>query len=131
MSQVFGTQQAPLVEIISGYASAQEDLLAVAATPGWHVVGAFFLKVTTPVRLQVVGSVSHPSLALRSRVFDLADAAPVSGSEVSLVSLVDARAISGSFTLQGGRVYQFQSEAVGSEGADRFGTVKVAEMVGA
>lgn len=117
------------VEIIAAYSASHREILAVAATPGWYVVGAFQMTATAKARLELIGSVSDASLVLRARLFDVALGEPVSGSTAQLSTVVDSRALSGMFSLAGPKLYQIQAEVTGGSGDDKFGVMKSASLV--
>lgn len=121
-----------IIEILSVYATPEVYLDAVAATPGWYVIGAFPMPATADLMTDIIGSVSHASLTLRVRLYCITPGAVgvVSGSEASLNSLSDTAAKSGVVTLQGGRLYQFQMEVTGAAGADKFGVTRRATLAG-
>lgn len=121
-----------IIEILSMYATAEQTLDAVAATPGWNVIGAFPMPATAKVRLDVLGLVSDASLQLRARFYCVTDGAvgPVSGSEAVLTDQSDERAYSGVVELVANRTYQIQAEVTGNAGTNYFGTVRRAAPVG-
>src|SRR5262245_2591698 len=106
----------PEVEVLSAYSAPQAPIPAVAATPGWYVVGAFFLHAAAELRLELIGAVSDASLTMRARLFDLVVKAPVSGIQATisgLNGLTDQRVLSTSAELAGNRTYQIQVEVTG------------------
>lgn len=124
--QGFALTLEQIIEIISVYATAEQYIDAVAATPGWYVIGGFPMPATADIRLDMIGSVSDPSLTLRSRLYCVTPGAVgiVSGSEVTLNSTNDTEAFSGVFTLTAGRIYEFQAEVTGNAGSSYFGVVR-------
>jgi len=112
-----------LIEVISTYTATEQAIMAVAASPGWYAVGAFKMRATLAVFLGGVVSVSHASLTLRARLFDLTAAVPV---EIQLATqeLVDTYTSSGEAELVGGHIYQMQIEVVGNAGEQYFGSMK-------
>jgi hypothetical protein len=130
--QGFALTQEQIIEVLSVYATAERQIDAVAATPGWNVIGAFFMPATAVIRVDLLGSVSHASLTLRVRLYCVSPGSVgvVSGSEASLNSLTDVQVFSGNVELTGKRNYQFQAEVTGSSGIDRFGIVRRAAPVG-
>jgi hypothetical protein len=126
--QTIALTTSPQVEIISAYATTNQTLPAVSASPGWYVLGAFFMPVTHDVRLETIGVVSHAGLTLRVRLFDLTEAKPISGTLVELTELVDTRRRSGLVNLKGNRAYQVQAECIGG-GPSGFAVVKTATLV--
>lgn len=129
----FALTQEQIIEILSVYATAERIIDAVAATPGWHVIGAFTMPASADVLVDVVGSVSDDSaLTLRVRLFDITPGSvgPVSGSTASTTSETDVRFTSGSITLTGGHLYQFQAEVTGGSGSSLYGAVRRATLSG-
>lgn len=124
------TQQT--IEILSLYATSQQPILAVVADPGWTVVGTFPMPTTADIRLDLIGSVSDPSLTMIARLYctTAGFAGEVSGSRVQLTSLIDAEMFSAQFTLNGGRIYQVQAEVTGNAGDSYFGYVRRAAPAG-
>lgn len=120
------------IEILSLYSSSAQSILAVAAEPGWNVIGAFPMPTTADIRLDVIGSVSDPSLAMNARMYCVSPGfvGIVSGSSVQLTSVVDVEVFSGQFTLVGGLLYQVQAEVVGNAGDSYFGLVRRAAPAG-
>jgi hypothetical protein len=120
------------IDILSLYSSAAQSILAVAAEPGWNVIGAFPMPITADIRLDVIGSVSDPSLMMSVRVYCVTPGSVgvVSGSLVKLASLIDTEVFSGVFTLTGGLLYQVQAEVVGAAGDSFFGLVRRAAPAG-
>ncbi len=111
------------LEIIASVQTGNKVVLAVAAAPGWNVIGEFYLPVGAPARLEAIGAVSDASLAMTVRLFDLADVAAISGSPARLTALSYTRVLSGLFDLLGGRTYQIQAQVVGNLGDTYFGSV--------
>jgi len=118
----FATTSRPSLEILSAYAAGQDDIESVAATPGWQVVGAFYLPVSAALRLELIGSVSVGTLTMRTRLVDLSTNLPISGTEASTTSTTETRSLSPIFELTGARSYQIQVEVTGGTGG--FGTVR-------
>lgn len=121
-----------IIEILSVYATAEQYIDAVAATPGWTVIGAFTMPATADVLVDVLGSVSNVALALRVRIYDITPGSvgAVSGSTAQLNSTTDTQAYSGVVSLVGGHKYQFQAEVTGLAGSAYFGVVRRAMPVG-
>lgn len=130
--QGLGLTQEQIIEILSVYATAEQYLDAVAATPGWYVIGAFTMPATADLRTDVLGAVSDPSLTLRVRLYCVSPGAvgPVSGSEATLGTLSDSQALSGAISLTAGLIYQFQAEVTGAAGSGYFGVVRRATLAG-
>lgn len=127
-----GTTTASVVEVISAYSAANQMIPAVTATPGWFVIGSFFMPKSAPVKLELIGVVSAGGLVMRARLFDLSTATPVSGTTTpNITSIVpDERQVSGAVDLTGGRSYQIQVEVIGAV-ADSFGVVRNAAPISA
>ena len=130
--QGFALTQEQIIEVLSVYATAEQYLDAVAATPGWYVIGAFPMPASADLRLDVIGSVSDAALALRVRLYDVTAGAvaEVSGSTAQLGTTIDSQAFSGVVSLIGGHTYQFQAEVTGSVGSGFFGAVRRATLAG-
>lgn len=130
--QGFALTQEQIIEVLSVYATAEQYIDAVAATPGWTVIGGFTMPATADIRIDVLGSVSNASLTLRTRLYCVTPGAVgvVSGSEATLNTVADSDVQSGVFSLTAGRIYQFQTEVVGAAGAAFFGVVRRACLVG-
>lgn len=126
---VFGTTDSPILEVIAAYVAGQQSVSA-ADPLAWSVVGAFFLPLDAAgARLELIGLVTSGSLEMRARLWDLTAAAEVSGSVTPPISATaDARALSGLFSLTGGRLYQFQVSVLGGSGS---GTARSAQLMGA
>lgn len=126
------------VHVLASYVAGLHDIDAVATSAtGWHVCGEFRMAETEAVRLEIFGNVSDPSLVLRVRLFCVEDdagvdvAAEVSGSAAQLSSTVNARATSGAFELQGGRLYEFQMQVYGGVSTSLFGSLISAQLLNA
>jgi hypothetical protein len=122
----FALTSRPSFEVLSAYSAPQQDIESVAATPGWHVIGAFPMPLTSALHLEMIGLVSGAGLTLRARFFDLTANAPVAGSDVSLTATVDTKVNGPTVELTGGRVYQIQAEVTGGGDPEEFGTVRMA-----
>jgi hypothetical protein len=131
--QGFALTTEQIIEILSVYATAEQYVAGVEETPGWLVIGTFLMPASAPLRIDVIGSVTDPSLTLRVRLYCIEAGAvgPVSGSEATTQSTVDAQAYSGVINLVGGRKYQFQAEVTGDAGDGLFGVVRRATLAGA
>jgi hypothetical protein len=115
MPEGFALEAASSIEVIAAYSAAPATIQSVAATPGWHVVGEFYLPKSCDARLDVILSVSDSSLVARARLYDLGATPPaaVSGTVVSTSSETPSRLLSGVVTLTGSRRYQIQVECTG------------------
>jgi hypothetical protein len=120
------------IDILSLYSSAAQSILAVATEPGWNVIGAFPMPTSADIRLDVIGSVSDPSLTLTARVYCVTAgyAGEVGGSRVLIASTIDVQAFSNKFRLTGRRLYQVQVQVVGNAGDNYFGLVRRAAPAG-
>lgn len=117
MSSAINTTAGNVVEVIAAYSASNQQIPGVAAAPAWVVIGAFYMPMTSDVRLEAIASVSDAGLVLTCRLFDVDGAAPVSGSDTPATSsTVDGRMLSGAFALPGGKVYQVQAQCIGNSG---------------
>lgn len=123
MPQGFAVEEASSLEIIAAWTAPKRTIMAVEESPGWHVVGEYFLPTSTHARLDVNASVSHESLTVRVRLWDTTAHGPITGA-VEISSLAGERRLGARVQLVGGRSYQVQAECVGSSGADRFASVE-------
>lgn len=119
--------QSPQIEVISAFSAANQQVPAVNGASGWFVIGSFYIPITSLVKLEVVGLVSDAGLTMNVRLFDMTSAAPVSGTAVDVTALVDQRVVSGRVELAGGRLYQFQAQALSASNV--FGVVKSAALI--
>lgn len=113
--------------------SGQELVQAVAATPGWTVIGAFFFTgVFTSAVLESILLVSKPTLTGRVRLFDLTAGIPVPGSTLTgTSSTIEVRRTSVNLiaSMPQNRIYQFQAEATGGSASDEFVEVREAKLI--
>ncbi len=130
--QGFALTQEQIIEVLSVYATAEQYLDAVAATPGWYVIGGFDMPASADIRVTVIGSVSNASLILKVRLCCVTTGfvGAVSGSDAQLSTVTDSEAFGGTVSLVGGRTYQFQAEVTGTSGVNYFGTVRRATLAG-
>jgi hypothetical protein len=122
-----------IIEILSAYSAPSQEIEAVAATPGWHVIGALRMPVTFDgLQLTAIGSVSDASLTMRVRLYCITPGfvGPVSGASLTIASTTDVSAESGLFDLVGQRLYQFQAEVTGDVGDGLFGVIESASLQG-
>lgn len=116
-------------EVVSAYAAPSMVIPSVLATPGWYVVGEFFLPLSADARLDVIGHVSENGNELHVRLFDMTALAPVSGSQVTITEEASTRRLSGVLSLTGQRRYQVQAESINAEvGEDEFSVVLTASL---
>lgn len=130
--QGFALTTEQIIEILSVYSTPEREIEAVAATPGWNVIGAFVMPASADILVDIMGSVSVDSLTLRVRLYDITPGSigVVSGSIAQLNSETDVQAYSGRITLQGGHKYQFQAEVTGGSGDGFFGVLRRAQLAG-
>ncbi len=127
MPQAISLTEKATVEIIAAYTATNQAFPAVAAAPGWYVVGSFFMPKASPARLECEGLVSAVANVLTMRLVDVLTGIPVGGSTTEGISaMVDTRKLSGSFELAGGKTYQMQAQIIGPSG---FGVVRAASLV--
>lgn len=120
------------VDIISMYSSSARSILAVAAAPGWEVVGTFPMPATADLRLDLIGSVSDLSLTMTALLYCVTPGfvGEVANSRAALSSTIDTETFSQKVTLTGGRLYQVWAQVVGNAGDDYFGQVRRAAPAG-
>ncbi len=130
--QGFALTQEQIIEVLSVYATAEQYIEGVTATPGWYVIGAFSMPATANLLVDVLGSVSDATLTLRVRVYDITPGSvgAISGSVAQLNSVTDVAGRSGTITLTGGHTYQFQAEVTGGSGNNYFAVVRRATLAG-
>jgi len=129
----FALTQEQIIEVLSVYATAERQVDAVAASPGWHVIGAFSMPASADVRVDAIGSVSDDAtLTMRVQLFDITPGlvGPVSGSVASTTSETDVQFFSGVVSLVGGHAYQFQAEVTGGVSSSFYGVVRRACLAG-
>lgn len=132
MPEGFALTAASTVEVIAAYSTPQTTVLAVAATPGWQVLGAFYMPKSAQARIDALMMVSDASLTCRVRLYDATPGA-VSGSRIvpgyaSTQSLTTIRRFGPLVSLVGGKTYQLQCEVTGDEGDGFFGVVPMATI---
>lgn len=133
MPQGFALEGASSVEVIAAYAAPQTLVPAVSATPGWRVLGAFFLPKTVVARIDTLMMVSDDSLTCRVRLYDATPGAIAAASRVvpgtaSTQSTTTVHAYGPRVTLTGGHTYELQCEVTGDEGNEFFGVVPTATI---
>jgi hypothetical protein len=104
-----------------GGGAAARAIEAKAATPAWYVIGSFYAANAETANLEILGCVTDGGLSLNARLFDVTAKAVVAGSSATITALIDGRAVSSSFSLIAGHLYQMQAECVG--GSTGFGVV--------
>lgn len=134
MPQGFALTNASSIEVVAAYAAPQTTVPAVAATPGWQVLGAFYLPKSCSARLDALMVVSDDSLTCRVRLYDvtadtsLSAAARVIAGGVSTSSTTITRQLGGVVALKAGHTYQIQAEVIGDSGDTYFGVVPTATI---
>jgi len=134
MPQGFALTSASSVEIVAAYAAPLTTIQAVASTPGWIVLGAFYLPKSCDARLDAMMVVSDSSLTCRVRLYDvtvdssLGAAARVIPGGVSTSSETIVRQLGGVVALKAGHIYQIQAEVTGNSGDAYFGVVPTATI---
>src|SRR5574338_1357752 len=133
MPQGFALTNASSIEVIAAYAAPQTTVMAVAATPGWQVLGAFYLPKSCSARIDALMMVSDASLTCRVRLYDatpgaMTPSARVVSGSVSTQSTTMVRQLGPTVSLTGGRLYQLQCEVTGGSGVDFFGVVPTATI---
>lgn len=133
MPQGFALEEASTIEVIAAYSAPQTQVPAVAATPGWQVLGAFWLPKTTKARLDALMMVSDATLTCRVRLYDATPGAIAAASRIvpgyaSTQSTTMEQRKGPVVTLTGGHLYQIQCEVTGDTGDDMFGVVPTATI---
>lgn len=125
MAESLALTQEERLQIVSMYATSEKGILAVSADPGWEVLGVFPMRVSADVRLDLLASVSDPSLTLTALLYCISVGfeGEVAGSRVSLSTTIASEQLSTKCMLQGGRLYEIWAEVVGNAGAAYFGKV--------
>lgn len=132
MPQGFALTSASSLEVIAAYAAPQTKIPAVATTPGWRVLGAFYLPKACDARIDALMMVSDASLTCRVRLYDVtagveASARVIAGS-VATQSTTTTRVLGGVVSLSAGHIYQIQAEVTGNVGSAYFGVVPTATI---
>jgi hypothetical protein len=128
MPQGFALESAASVEVIAAYSAPQIQIPAVSESPGWRVVGAFYLPKSAKCRLDILALVSDPSLTLHARLYELKTGTQganqvVTGALVQTQSIVPKRSLSSVVSLVGNRNYQIHIEVTGGAGEGLFGLI--------
>jgi hypothetical protein len=128
----FGLTYEQIVEVLSVYATAEQQIAAVDDSPGWHVLGTFTMPASAQLVTDVFASVTDSSLLCRVRLYDITPGfvGEVSGSRAETNATHDNQVWSGVITLEGGHIYQWQAEVVGDSGDGFFGVVRRATLDG-
>lgn len=125
--QTIATTDGAHVEIISSYAATNQSIVADPA-PTWTTIGAFWLPVDCTAKIEAIGHVSLAGVALKVRLYDVAEDEAVSGTETADIDgIVDERQLSGAVLLTGKTLYQFQALVTGD--AAESGIVRSAQLV--
>jgi hypothetical protein len=122
-----GLSGSAVIQIVSTYVVAQETIDAVTPGPGWQVVGAFFLPVDMAVRVEVIGLVDSGN-ELDVQLFDMTALEVVDSSLTAVTATSDTRVLSPAFDLDGGHLYQYWAQVIGSAGG---GTLRSAQLLSA
>jgi hypothetical protein len=126
----YSLQQEVDTEIVSAYAAASQSFPAVAAAPGWFVLGSFFLPKTVKTRLEFIGNLSSASISGEVKIVDSTTGLDVSGSLIAFTLLTEVRYLSGVFEVLGQTPYSIVAQATGAAGGDKFFSVRTASLVG-
>jgi len=121
--QGFAITTAASLEIIAAWVTPKATVEARTTTPGWHVLGEYYLPKTTLAKLDAVHHVSDPALICRVRLWDVTLSVPVGGG-VETSSLAPLRQLGSSITLMGDRRYQVQAECIGTPGVAMFSIIE-------
>lgn len=128
MAQTFEVSENTRVEVLSTFTAANQFVDAVADEPAWWNIGAFYFPYSTVVSIELIGLVSDAGVELKARLFDVAAAAPVSGTETEVIDgTTPERVLSGAVDLPGGKVYQMQAQCIGDPG--EMGVIHSAQLV--
>ncbi len=116
MAQSVATTTQTHVEIIAAYAATNQEVDAVEEAPAWVVVGAFYMPKTFSCKLELIGSVSLAGTEMIARLYNVTDAAVVSGSITPVIDgTTDERQLSGAFELLGAKLYQMQVQVINAD----------------
>lgn len=127
MPQGFAVESATSVEIVAAWTTPATVVSAVAASPGWRVIGEYYLPKSCAARLDVVHLVSAVGLTSRVRLWDTHDGSAVPGA-VETGAVVPTRSLGGMAQLTGGRTYQIQAECTGASGETKFSRILTATI---
>ena len=128
MARSVGLTSGATVEIITAYAVANASVSASTPSPPWVVIGGFYMPQDAPATLEAVGSVSLAGVSLILRLWDVAASAVVAGSTTEAINgTTDARRLSSSFVLVGGKIYQIQAQCLGA--SPQTGVVRCAQLI--
>jgi hypothetical protein len=123
----FAVEPVDALEVVAAWVAPKKTIPAVESSPGWFVLGEYFLPKSTMAFLDVAGCVSHESLTLRVRLWDVEAKAAVPGV-AEIRSVAGQRSKGVRVQLIGNRSYQVQAECTGAVGDDRFGVVETATI---
>jgi len=124
----FGLETASSADVVAAYSAPQTVIPAVATTPGWYVVGHFYLPKSVRARLDMIMQVSGAGLSVNARLFDMQALAPVTSAACSSTSLTAERKLSPPVNLTGNRRYQIQVECIGTPADDAFALVSTGSI---
>ncbi len=127
MPSGFAVEKAATVEVVAAWVAPETVVSAVAAAPGWSLLGEYYLPKSCTARLDVVGLVSSAGLTLTTRLWDTTDKAAVNGS-VAITATAPTRALGTAVQLLGDRTYQVHVQCVGAAGDDKFGVICAATI---
>lgn len=123
MPQGFAVQEATSVDVIAAWVTSNEVVQGVASTPGWTVLGEYYLPTSCNARLDVTHLVSASGLTSTVRLWDSSAGAAVSGAIVSTEAQSVTRTLGPTVSLTGGKSYQVQAECTGATGNDKFSNI--------
>lgn len=121
----FAIESTESLEVVAAWCAPKKTIPAVVESPGWYVLGEYYLPKSTWARLDATGSVSDASLTMTVRLWDVEENAPV-GGPVRIESTEGLRVVGANIYLHGNRTYQVQAECTGGKSESFFG---VAEAV--
>lgn len=110
--------------------TGQEQVPSVLSTPGWMVVGDFYLDaIVDDAFFEAIFLNTAAGLTGRVKLFDTVASADVAGSILSTSSTTDVRLISADIAagMPGNRIYQVQAECTGATG--QFVIVRAAKLI--
>lgn len=126
MPSGMAVEEAATLEVLAAWVAPKTVVPAVAATPGWHVIGEYYLPSSTLARLEAILSVSASGLTANVRLWDMSANAAISGAVAASTSTTTARQLSGRVNLTGNRRFQIQMECTGAIGEDKFAILEAA-----
>lgn len=127
MPRGMAVESAAAAEVVAAWVVPPKNVEAVSATPGWEVLGQYYLPKTVSAKIEATMGVSAPGLTGRVRLWCVEDAVAVSGY-IETMSEDMQRFLGPTVQLQGLKQYQFQAECIGSTGEDKFLVVSSATI---